>query len=167
MRVFTAGLLAIACAAPGGGLALASGPGPASGETPDAKIVSGRAARDLAAARARWKAHGFASYSFHVAQSCFCAPREGSATIKVRRGRPGTVSARLHDVATVPRLFAVVAGAIHDRVAGLTVTYDAKRGYVRHVFIDRSRMIADEEVGYDVTRLARLRASAFLPSTTR
>ena len=155
MRTLLAGLLVVAVALPLGGLAIAAAPGPS--DTPDAAILSGRASRDLAAARSRWHARGFASYRFHVAQTCFCGPREGQATITVRGGRPGAVSDRLRDAATVPRLFALVARAIRDRVAGLQVTYDARRGYVRHVYVDRSELIADEEVGYDVRDLARLR----------
>jgi len=152
MRMLLAGLLTLAL--PLGGLAVAAAPG--SPDTPDAAIVSGKAARDLAAARARWHARGFPSYRFHVTQTCFCGPREGSAAITVRGGRPGTVPDRLRAAATVPRLFALVAAAIRDRVAGLQVTYDTRRGYVRHVYIDRSAMIADEEVGYDVRGLTRV-----------
>ncbi len=155
MRMLIAGLLAAAVALPLGGRAAAAAPQPSG--TPDAAIVSGRSARELAAARSRWHAHGFASYRFSVTQTCFCGPRDGHATITVRGGRPGSVASRLRGVATVPRLFAVVAGAIHDRVAGLRVTYDARRGYVRRVYIDRNVMIADEEVGYDVRGLTRLR----------
>lgn len=155
MRILLAGLLVLALAAPLTGFVLAAGPG--SPGTPDPAIASGKAARELAAARARWRAHGFASYRFRVTQTCFCGPREGSATITVRGGRPGAVPDRLRAAATVPRLFALVAAAIRDRVAGLTVTYDARRGYVRHVYVDRSAMIADEEVGYDVRGLTRVR----------
>jgi len=155
MRSLVAGLLVVAVALPLSGLAIAAAPGPSA--TPDAAILSGRAARDLAAARSRWRAHGFASYRFHVTQTCFCGPREGQATITVRGGRPSAVSDRLRDAATVPRQFALVARAIRGRVAGLNITYDARRGYVRHVYIDRSAMMADEEVGYDVRGLTRVR----------
>ena len=122
----------------------------------DPTITSGKAARDLAAARARWKAGGINSYRFRVQRSCFCNPKQGQATITVRGGRPGAIENALDVVATVPRVFRVVADAIENKSTRLTVTYDAKRGFVRHVYIDRVAQIADEEVGYDVTKFTPL-----------
>ncbi len=151
MRWFLLVLLLLAVAAPlAGGSALPAGP-------TDPHIADGSAARHLSAARARWKSRGFASYRFTVTQTCFCAPRGGSATITVRGGRRSGATERLLVASSVPRLFALVDGAIKGKVARLTVSYDARRGYVRHVYIDSSAMIADEEVGYDVRGLVRVR----------
>ena len=154
LRLLLTALAVVIAAALVGGPALAGTTPP---PTVDAKIASGKAAKDLAAARARWRAHGFASYRFHVQRSCFCNPKTGVATISVRNGKPGTIANQLDDVATMPRLFKLVAGAIKQRVARLTVTYDRTRGYVRSVYIDRSQAIADEEVGYTITKLHKLR----------
>ena len=147
MRIVLLAFLLAAVVAPNaGGSALPTGPA-------DPHIADGSAARKLAAARTRWQRHGFASYRFTVTQTCFCGPREGTATITVRGGKRYGVTDRLLPASSVPRLFALVAGAIRHEVAGLTVTYDKRRGYVRHVYIDSSAMIADEEVGYDVRGL--------------
>ena len=150
MRIVLLALVVVTVAAPlARGSALPTGP-------TDPHIADGSAARKLAAARVRWKHRGFASYRFTVSQSCFCGPRQVTATITVRAGKRSGATERLLAASSVPRLFALVDNAINADVAGLTVTYDKRRGYVRHVYIDRSAMIADEEVGYDVRGLVRV-----------
>jgi hypothetical protein len=125
-------------------------------DAPDPAIADGSAQRALDAARERWQAGGRRSYRFRVSLLCFCpegyrAPR----TLTVRRGRPVDPPRHLRQVATVPRLFRVVQEAIDRGVAGLGVTYGA-HGLPRSISIDVSRMIADEETAYRVSRLRSL-----------
>ena len=143
------------------GPALAGAPAvalsPAPGETPDPAITDGSAQRALDKARARFRAANVRSYRVRIARGCFC-PEEirKPRTITVRRGVPVKPPAHLKDVATVPRMFQRIQGAIDDGVAGLTVTY-GKRGVPRKITIDVSRLIADEESYYSIDRFRRLR----------
>ena len=149
MRRFAIVLLA-ASAFSAGATTIATGSALPTGPT-DPHIKDGSAARKLASARARWKAHGAVSYRYKVTQSCFCGPRDASATIIVRHGKRSGSTDRLLPASSVPRLFKIVANAINRKVAKITVTYDTKLGFVKHVYVDSSAMIADEEVGYDVS----------------
>ncbi len=130
---------------------------PSPGDKPDPAIADGSAQRALTKARARWKAANVRSYRVRVALGCFCPedirkPR----TITVRGGVPRSAPSHLKDVATVPRMFRVIQGAIDDGVAGLDVTY-GPRGVPKAISVDVSRMIADEERFYVVDRFVRLR----------
>jgi Family of unknown function (DUF6174) len=117
----------------------------------DPHIVDGTAQQQLNAARQRWQAAHVGDYHFTVERLCFCAPASrGPATIVVRDGAPLAPPAAFADVATVPRLHAVVQKAINDQVERLDVTYDA-RGVPLSISIDVSSMIADEETAYRIT----------------
>jgi hypothetical protein len=118
-------------------------------EKPDPAITDGSAQRALDAAKARWRARGPASYRFRVRRSCFCPPAYTTERrVTVRGGRPVRPPEQVEDFATVPRLFRIVRRAIADGAVDLDVTYDKRYGYPRAIFVDRSRMIADEESGY-------------------
>jgi hypothetical protein len=123
-------------------------------EDVDPGIADGSAQRELDAARTRWRAGAIRSYRFKLRIVCFCAPAfRRPAKIVVWRGRPVDPPARLRAVASVPRLQSRVQDAIDDRVAGLSVRY-GRRGVPRSIAIDRSRRIADEEIGYAVVRFS-------------
>ena len=122
------------------------------GDGVDPAIADGSAQRELDAARERWRAAGIRSYRFEARIECFCAPgTRRPELIVVHRGKPIDPPARLRAIATVPRLLRKVQGAIDDRVARLSVRY-GRRGVPRSIAIDRSLMIADEEMGYVVDR---------------
>lgn len=128
------------------------------GAEPDPRIVDGSAQRALDAARAEWKTYdGHAHYRLRIRTDCFCAPDVRRArTIEVRDGRPvEPPPAHLRSYATVRRLFARVQETIDDQVAGLTAEYGA-HGVPRTIFVDVSRMIADEEHGVSVVRFRAL-----------
>jgi hypothetical protein len=129
---------------------------PPPNETPDPAITDGSAQRAVDRARAAWAKAGIRTYRVRVALGCFC-PEEvrKPRTLTVRRGSPVRPPAHLKAVATVPRMFRIVQGAIDDRVAGLTVTYGG-RGVPRSIAIDVSRQIADEESFYTIDRFKRL-----------
>jgi hypothetical protein len=125
----------------------------------DPGIVDGSRQHRLDAARASWKAAGLGSYSYKIAISCFCRPRDAT-TVVVRGGRPAAKTPdELRDVATVPRLFRTIQRAIDAKVAQVTVTY-GKRGVPKSIYIDESERIADEEHGYAITRFTPRKPSA-------
>jgi hypothetical protein len=117
----------------------------------DPGIANGTAQQELNAARQRFQAAQIPDYHFAIERLCFCPPESrGPATIVVRNHAALAPPASFVEVATVPKLHAVVQKAIDDRVERLTVTYDA-RGVPLSISIDVSTMIADEEVAYTVT----------------
>ena len=117
----------------------------------DPSIANGTAQQQLDAARQRWQAAHIRDYHFTVERLCFCTPTfRGPATIVVRNDAPLTPPPTFEDIATVPRLQAIVQQAIDDRVERLTVSYDA-RGVPLSIVIDGSSLIADDEISYIVT----------------
>ncbi len=141
-------------------VACAAAPTAAQDEAPpDPSIADGSAQRDLDAARAAWKAGGLMSYRWRIARGCFCPePYTRARNVTVRGGVPSKRTANeVREFATVTRLFRIVQSAIDRKVAVLTVSYDARLGYPRRVWIDVSPMIADEETSYRASRLTRLR----------
>jgi hypothetical protein len=118
----------------------------------DPAITDGSAQKALDGARAAWKAAGIKNYQVRVALGCFCPEQYRTPrTIRVRRLAPVNPPPHLKDMATVPRMFRKIQGAIDAKVAMVDVTYGA-RGVPRSITIDRSRMIADEEQYYTVDR---------------
>jgi hypothetical protein len=108
---------------------------------------------DLRAAQERWAVTGYENYAFTVAIGCFCPthvtkPRR----VTVRDGQAVDPPKVVRRYSTVPKLFGVVQQAITDGVDRLDVTYGAT-GLPRHIYIDRSPMIADEELTLTASRL--------------
>lgn len=68
----------------------------------------------LDAARATWAEKGSENHRFRVSRSCFCRPEFTRAyDAYVRGGRPYAPVKYVRDIASVPRLFAVVQEAIN------------------------------------------------------
>lgn len=123
---------------------------------PDPGITNGSEQRALSGARKDWKAQGVASYVYKLSVNCFCPPTS-DVKIVVRNGRPApSTSKMLLDQATVPRLFRTIQDAIDRKVAKLVVTYGS-RGVPRSIYIDGSRRVADDEVGYVIRGFAPLK----------
>jgi hypothetical protein len=117
----------------------------------DPSITNGSAQQQLDGARQRWQTAQIHDYRFTVERLCFCPPpARGPVTIVVRNDTPLAPPAEFDQVATIPKLHAVVQQAINDRVERLTVSYDA-RGVPLSIAIDVSSMIADEETAYTVS----------------
>jgi len=135
---------------------LTAAQGQAPGDEVDAGILDGSEQRRLSSARRAWKAAAVSSYSFRITRACFCPPAQ-DIRIVVRRGRPAsTTGEELLDVATVPRMFRRIQRSIDKKVAGLTVRY-GKRGVPSSISIDGSKLVADDELGYTISRFTPLR----------
>jgi len=133
-------------------LVLTAGASSATAQAPvDPGIADGTAQQQLDAAKLRWQAANVSNYHYTVERRCFCVPSfVGPATIVVRDDLPQATPAGFEDIAAVPRLHAIVQKAIDDRVERLGVAYDA-RGVPLSIAIDRSSMIADDEITYLVS----------------
>ena len=117
----------------------------------DPGIANGTAQQQLNAAIQRWQTAQISNYHYTVERVCFCAPSfRGPVTIVVRNDKPQGTPAGFEDVATVPLLHAIVQKAIDDNVDRLGVVYD-RRGVPLSIAIDRSVMIADDEITYRVS----------------
>ena len=147
MRRALALLFAAVVAAPAAAQSPPPQPQPPQGK-PDPSIRDGSAQRALDRAKRRWRRAGIHNYRFELSRSCFCPPTEDPVFF-VRNDRPLNATSSTRHVATIPRLHRRVQDAIDDRVDGLEVRYD-RRGIPREIGIDRFRMAADDEIGYDV-----------------
>ena len=49
---------------------------------------------------------------------------------------------------TVEEMFALIQNAIDEKADAITVTYDATLGYPKELWVDYSKMMADEEMSY-------------------
>jgi hypothetical protein len=147
MAVSVAALTASAQAAPVGGV--------------DPTIANGSAQQALDAARAQWQQAGVVDYHYTVERICFCAPAfRGPAAIVVRNGQALSPPSQFEEVATVPKLHAVVQDAIDDQVERLDVEYGPD-GVPLSIEVDPSTQIADEEVSFRVTGFGADRPRAF------
>lgn len=98
---------------------------------------------DLDDARATWKAENIASYRMTITRQCFCIRDAIGPFVLTVSGNSITSASPnnqfANDLPTVVGLFGIIQNAINDKVAALTVTYDAKLGYPTEVSIDRVR----------------------------
>ena len=122
---------------------------------PDAGIADGSLQRSLDAARRSWKAATVRSYRYEIQRSCFCG-RQTSRLVVVHGGVAKRWPRGLRSVATVPRLFRLIQGAIDGGAARITATY-GRFGVPREVYVDRALYISDEESGYSIRRFTRLK----------
>lgn len=101
---------------------------------------------DLDAAKGRWAAGGLTDYRFHVRRSCFCPPEyTREQTVDVIDGEAYRPPKPVEDIATVPRLFALIQKGI-DGDGTITVTY-ADSGLPTAISADPVPMAVDDEYG--------------------
>jgi len=122
--------------------------------------VQGAGPDDLAEARARWEAADIDNYTYTIERQCFCPEQyRGPFAVKVEGGEiteatwSGGPAGEDVQIPTVEELFRRVAEAYAEGADEVRVTYDGPRGYPTVVWIDESRQMADEEVGYTVSGL--------------
>jgi len=114
---------------------------------------------------ARWQAYKLSSYTIDQERDCFCP--NGGVHVRLTIVDDRIVNAvkvsdgsRLPEATwggykTVNELFAYVQSVDPDSVAEFHVEYDDKYGYPSFVYLDYSRAIADEELGYRTNNLVR------------
>lgn len=169
----TLGFSAIANAA---GLPPVPPPSPVDGgmpiEQPDPRMPL--IIKALKANQVKWKAQKLSNYTFTLARNCFCLPEytapiqitvKGGKVVKAvstppaplpagngRMAAPANTDARDRAM-TVDGLFKTIQEAINSKAAQIDVKYDHKYGYPISIFVDRSRMMADEEMGLSASNL--------------
>lgn len=128
------------------------------------KSVALKAAQtNLDAAKALWKNAAKTSYTMTQTRSCFCmedsirpmlfdvvngSVMTGSAAYADASG--GKLSDEIlsrNSLYTVEAAFDYIQEAINEKAERITVEYDATTGYPQNLYVDRSYMIADEEMG--------------------
>lgn len=110
----------------------------------------------LDAAEQRWEDARIRDYSYRIRRVCFCPPEfRREVKILVRNGKPRKPPRSYRDVSKVEKLFAVVRDGIEAEAEVVRARYGAN-GAPRSIYIDRSFMIADEEIGYEIARFRTL-----------
>ena len=105
----------------------------------------------LERAEQRWKDSGILNYSYKIRRVCFCSVDfTRKVTINVQNGKPRNTPRNYRDVNKVEKLFDVIRDGLDAEV--LKARYRSRTGVPRSIYIDRSFMIADEEIGYEITR---------------
>lgn len=150
--LLTAAFLSI-CAAP----SVIAGDKPMPPTKPIVKNPLAEAARQLNAAQAKWQKKRPQHYAYTLQRSCFCI-EEYRKPIEIRvfgnkvqqatlqpEGTPLSAE-RKSEAMTVEDLFRMIREAIANKSASVTVKYDAIYGFPTSISIDRSLMIADEEI---------------------
>jgi hypothetical protein len=90
-------------------------------------------------------------------RTCFCAG-PFRAKITVRKGKPVKISNRpWYGPRTVPGMFRIISQAIKRKVAVLDVKYDQRLGFPKKAWIDYIAMAADDEMGYRIKSVKRLK----------
>lgn len=109
----------------------------------------------------KWESLDVDSYKYTFQISCFCTydvtlPK----VIEVIDGEIISVNEIPYDdelhwgILSIAQLFDVIEKAEKNNVAVLEVKYHLDQGYPISVYIDRDKMIADEEMDYSVTSLS-------------
>ena len=106
-----------------------------------------------------WNEKKIENYSFSFKRVCFC-PLEyvGPNQIVVKNGKIFTVNGAPYNkeerygvMYTIPELLQVIKANIDRKPVKQTLNFNPTYGYPTSVFFDFSKMIADEEIGYEIT----------------
>jgi hypothetical protein len=106
-----------------------------------------------------WNEKKVENYSFSFKRICFC-PVEyvGPQQVVVQNGKVVTVngaayisSLRYGVIPTIPELLLTIKSHIDKKPIRQTLNFNPTYGYPTSVFFDFSEMMADDELGYEVT----------------
>jgi hypothetical protein len=109
----------------------------------------------------RWTAQNILDYRYVLENRCFCvAEVRQPVQIEVRSGQMRSIKTYDGDRSvneeyfeaydTIPKLFDLIQKSVDQKAAKISVDYDLKLGFPTRIFIDRSEMIADEEISLDI-----------------
>ncbi|MFQ6044995.1 MAG: DUF6174 domain-containing protein [Gemmatimonadales bacterium] len=125
---------------------------------------------ELGERREAWEALGLDDYDYTLRVVCFCP---GEVTTPVRVAVRGDTVADLTYVQSgepvdslyrslfldVDGLFDKIRGALDQDADSLDARYHATLHFPTHVWIDYSRLMADEEIGYEASELAAVQVA--------
>ncbi len=106
-----------------------------------------------------WNEKKIVNYSFSFKRVCFC-PLEyvGPNQVVVQNGKVATVNGQAYNSAerygvipTISELLEIIKTNIDRKPVKSILNFNPTYGYPTNVFFDFSEMIADEEIGYEVT----------------
>lgn len=137
------------------------------GTIPGCDALSGTAPPDepttLEAAQTRWASHGFAAYRYRFERTCFCSPAHLSARVTVQgdtvtalddiraNGAPIQKTDYVVDrdmVRSVEQLFDLIRAAERTTIDSIAVTYDARYGHPKTLFVDPLQAMTSEDITY-------------------
>ena len=106
-----------------------------------------------------WNKKKIVNYSFSFKRVCYC-PLEyvGPHQIIVQNGKITSVNGAPYNAAerygvmyTIPELLQVIKANIDRKPVKSILNFNQTYGYPTTIFFDFSEMIADEEIGYEIT----------------
>ncbi|MHA8094553.1 DUF6174 domain-containing protein [Aquirufa lenticrescens] len=107
-----------------------------------------------------WNEKKVENYSFSFKRICFC-PVEyvGPHQVVVQNGKVVTVNGAAYNssnnrygvIPTIPELLITIKSHIDKKPIRQTLNFNPTYGYPTSVFFDFSEMMADDELGYEVT----------------
>jgi hypothetical protein len=127
----------------------------------EAKNMYITAQKNLDAAKAVWNNNKRSNYSVTRTISCFCGPdytrpmsyqvinNTIDATTLIYADSGSKVTMEWIELQRVEDMFAMIQEAIDSKAESITVSYDTTLWYPTSLSIDRSKMIADEEMYYN------------------
>jgi hypothetical protein len=106
-----------------------------------------------------WNEKKIENYSFSFKRVCYCTLEYvGPNQIVVKNGKIFTVNGAPYNkeerygvMYTIPELLQVIKANIDRKPVKQTLNFNPTYGYPTSVFFDFSEMIADEEIGYEIT----------------
>uniref|UniRef100_UPI00286B0D4D DUF6174 domain-containing protein n=1 Tax=Armatimonas sp. TaxID=1872638 RepID=UPI00286B0D4D len=112
--------------------------------------------QQLSLARSNWTAKKLRSYKFTLRKNCFCTEEyTRPVTITVQNGVAINSPEHLKAYDTVEKTLDVIGEALTRKADQVDMDFSLD-GWPRSVFIDHSRVIADEEYSLTVTDLVPL-----------
>jgi hypothetical protein len=106
-----------------------------------------------------WNEKKIENYSFSFKRVCYCTIEYvGPNQIVVKNGKISTVNGAPYNkeerygvLYTIPELLKVIKEQIDRKPVKQILNFNPTYGYPTSVFFDFSEMIADEEIGYEIT----------------
>lgn len=108
--------------------------------------------------RIQWERVRSSNYTFTLKTICFCPiDRVGPHVIEVKNLKIVTVNGKPYDpsitgpIMTIDELFVFIKTSLDRKPAQSNIQYSADKGYPEQLYFDFDRMMADEEIGYQIS----------------
>jgi len=116
---------------------------------------------DLSLAREKWDNKNFNNYEYTLNVSCYCN-YDGPNNIEIKNndlfkvnGKSVTIEQLQNeywDVKTIEELFNIIDSKLEDDPFSYSFQFDENYGYPIDIYFDMDEMIADEEIGYTISK---------------
>lgn len=114
--------------------------------------------QDFLKNKERWESLNIQNYVFEYQHNCFCGPDyRGPFQIEVRKGKVYSVNgnqdltSRSFLLPSIDSLFIFIEKVKSEEYETLSIEYDSNFSFPNDFWLDKNKMIADEEFGFSIS----------------